>query len=82
MVRMQIQLSEEEAAAVRRLARERSTSIAAVIRAAVDDYVERESGPSLDERWQRSLASLGGFHSGRADLSLNHDGEFAEAAAK
>lgn len=80
MVRTQIQLSEDEAVAVKRLARERSISMAAVIRIAVDEYVEREASPSLAESWQRSLAALGGFRSGGADLSTNHDDEFAAAA--
>jgi len=80
MVRTQIQLSEDEAAAVKRSARERSISMAAVIRDAVDQYVSRESGVSLDERWQRSLAAVGGFRSGRSDLSQTHDDEFAVAS--
>jgi predicted transcriptional regulator len=82
MVRTQIQLSEDEAAAVKRLANERSVSMAAVIRAAVDQYVSHEAGVSIDERWQRSLAAIGGFHSGRSDLSQTHDDEFAAAASE
>jgi hypothetical protein len=80
MVRTQIQLSEREADAVKRLARERSVSMAAVIRDAVDQYLERESGVPLDERWRRSLAGLGGFHSGTPDLSQRHDEELSAAA--
>ena len=82
MVRTQIQLSEDEAAAVKRLAHERAVSMAAVIRDAVDQYVRRESGVSLDERWQRSLGAVGGFRSGGADLSQTHDDEFAAAASE
>ncbi|MBE3074117.1 MAG: CopG family transcriptional regulator [Actinobacteria bacterium] len=82
MVRTQIQLSEDEAEAVKKLARERSVSMAAVVRDAVDQYVRRESGVSLDERWQRSLAAVGGFHSGGANLSATHDDEFAAAASE
>jgi predicted transcriptional regulator len=82
MVRTQIQLSEDEAEAVKRLARERSVSMAAVIREAVDQYVSRESGASLDERWQRSQAAVGGFRSGLSDLSQTHDDEFAAAASE
>jgi hypothetical protein len=80
MVRTQIQLSEREAEAVKRLARERSVSMAAVIRDAVDRYLERESGASLSERWRRSVTAVGGFRSGVADLSQRHDDEFAAAA--
>ncbi len=80
MVRTQIQLSEDEVAAVKRLARERSVSMAAVIREAVDQYVERESGVPLEERWRRSLAAVGAFRSGVPDLSQRHDEEFAAAS--
>jgi predicted transcriptional regulator len=82
MVRTQIQLNEEEVAAVKRLASERSVSMAAIIRDAVDQYVSHESGVSIDERWQRSLAAVGGLHSGRSDLSQTHDDEFAAAASE
>jgi predicted transcriptional regulator len=82
MVRTHIRLSEDEVEAVRRLARERSMSMAAVIREAVDQYLRRESGASLDERWQRSLAAVGGLHSGGANLSATHDDAFAEAASE
>jgi predicted transcriptional regulator len=71
-----------DAEAVKRLARERSVSMAAVIRDAVDEYVRRESGVSLDAHWQRSLAAVGGFHSGRSDLSQTRDDEFAAAASE
>jgi hypothetical protein len=81
MVRTQIQLSEHEADEVKRLARARSVSMAAVIRAAVDDYLQREAGESLQLRWERSTAALGGFHSGSSDLSERHDDEFADAAS-
>jgi hypothetical protein len=56
--------------------------MAAVIREAVDQYIRRESGASLDERWQRSLAAVGGLHSGVANLSETHDDAFAEAASE
>jgi predicted transcriptional regulator len=80
MVRTQIQLSEEEAHAIKALARERSVSMAAVIRDAVDLYVRRESGRSLESRWALSVAAIGGFHSGLPDLSARHDDEFAAAS--
>lgn len=80
VVRTQIQLSEDEVAAVKRLAAARGVSMAAVIRDAVDRYVEREAEETLDQRWARSLAAIGGFRSGIPDLSQRHDDEFAEAA--
>jgi len=40
----------------------------------------REPDDSIDARWERSLAAVGGFHSGGANLSQNHDEEFAAAS--
>ncbi len=40
----------------------------------------RETDESLDARWERSLAAVGGFHSGVGNLSQNHDEEFAAAS--
>ncbi len=79
MVRTQIQLSEDEAAAVKRLAASRGVSMAAVIRTAVDQYVEREGEESMASKWTRSMAAVGGFHSGIPDLSQRHDDEFADS---
>jgi len=39
-----------------------------------------ETDESIDARWERSLAAIGGFHSGAGDLSQNHDEEFAAAS--
>lgn len=64
MVRTHIQLREDQAAAIERLAHARSVSMAALIRDAVHQNVEREAVLSLDDRWQRSLAGVGGFRSG------------------
>lgn len=59
--RTQISLVPEQAARLRRLARERRTSMAALIRDAVDRTYPAEADNTLDARWERSLASLGGF---------------------
>jgi len=82
MIRVWVRLSEQELAAIKRLARGRSVSTAAVIRDAVGEYLDRESGFTLDERWERSLAAMGGFHSGGAVASEDHDDEFVAAASE
>lgn len=61
--RTQISLDGAQAARLRRLARQRHTSMAALIRDAVDRTYPAEADNSLDARWERSLASLGGFRS-------------------
>lgn len=71
MERTQISLSTNQARELRRLARKRGTSMAALIRDAVDrTYGLDDSEPG---RWERALASVGGFRSGRSDTSQRHD---------
>lgn len=77
MERTQISLTSGQARELRRLARKRGTSMAALIR----DAVDRTYGAAGDEsaRWERALASVGGFRSGRSDVSERHDDLLADA---
>ncbi len=79
MLRTQIQLTEAQAAKLRRIAARRGVSIAQVIREAVEGLPERDDRA---ERWERALAVLGRFRDveGRTDVSVRHDDHFAEAA--
>jgi Arc/MetJ-type ribon-helix-helix transcriptional regulator len=81
MVRTQIQLTEEQAARVRRLAAQRGKSFAAVIRDAVDQLPDDEA--ERRERLQRALefARNSPFRSGKTDISVEHDREYAEILA-
>jgi len=78
MTRTQISLTEEQAAGLGKLARERGVSMAAVVRDAVDAVLEREQ---RDERWQRALAMIGKYRSkdGATDVAENHDRYLADA---
>ena len=75
--RTQISLTEEQARRLRRLARRHRTSMAALIREAVD----RAYPPTgtEDARWETALSAVGGFHSGRTDISTEHDRELGDA---
>lgn len=75
MVRTQIQLTEEQADRVKRIASERGVSMATVIREAVDRYA---LSPSRDELWERALAVVGKYSSDKTDLARNHDRYLAE----
>ena len=77
--RTQISLEPAQAARLRHLARERRTSMAALIREAVDRSYPADADDSRDARWERALASLGGFHSGLSDVGEEHDRYLAEA---
>ena len=73
MERTQISLTEEQAVRLRRIARSRGTSMAALIREAVDRVLPDEDSPSMDERWRRALAALGSAKGGAANVSEEHD---------
>jgi hypothetical protein len=82
MVRTQIQLSEEQAKAIKRIAAAQGTSMAEVIRRAVDGAIISSPAGDWDERIQRALAIVGKFRSGKRDISKNHDQYLAEAYGK
>lgn len=74
MVRTQIQLTEEQARKVRRIAQEEGVSMAAIIRRWIDRGLA-ERHPARTELWERALAEIGRFEdpSGATDVAANHD---------
>lgn len=79
MIRTQIQLTEEQARAVKALAMTRDTSVAELIRQSVDELLQKAVGTDMVERRRRAIAAAGRFHSGKTDISTNHDEHLAEA---
>ena len=79
MIRTQIQLTEEQAKAIKTLAMKRNTSVAELIRRSVDELLQEAVGTDIAERRRRALAAAGRFHSGKTDISTNHDDYLAEA---
>lgn len=77
VIRTQISLTEKQMDRLRRAAERRHTSIAALIRDAVDATV-----PDTDEdrlaRQKRALAAAGSFSSGRTDTAARHDDALAQ----
>lgn len=82
MVRTQIQLTDDQATALKRLAAERHESVAELIRRGVEILLRSISPVSPDERRQRAIAVAGRFRSGRTDLSTQHDRHLSEAYGK
>jgi hypothetical protein len=79
MERTQIQLTPEQAKKVRRAAADRGISMAAFIRTAIDEQLASEE---VTRRRERAIASVGGFRSGRRDVSKRHDDYLADAFAE
>ncbi len=82
MVRTQIQLTEEQAKALKRLTRSRHLSIAELIRQAVDGLIKSGAGIDIEERRKRAVDVVGKFGSGKRDISRGHDRYLAEAFRK
>lgn len=76
MVRTQIQLTEEQARRLKAIASERSVSMATLIREGVEHVLESDERRL---RRERMISHIGGFHSGRGDISERHDDYLAEA---
>ena len=74
MVRTQIQLTEEQARRVRRIAQQEGVSMAEVIRRCVDRGLEA-ARPTRAELWEKVLAVAGRFEdsTGAEDVSERHD---------
>jgi|APDOM4702015023_1054809.scaffolds.fasta_scaffold554975_1 RecA/RadA recombinase len=82
MVRTQIQLTEEQARAIKKMAASRHVSGAELIRRAIDVMIK--SGPAADpeERRKRAIDIAGRFSSGKSDVSRKHDKYLADAFSK
>lgn len=77
MIRTQIQLTEEQAVALERLARRRGVSKAALVREGVERVIESDGG---EGKWERMLAAIGKHRDreGATDVAENHDRYLAE----
>ncbi len=78
MMRMQIQLVEDQASELRRASAATGRSMASLIREAVDHMSFRGGG---DLAWERAMDALGCAASGRSDVGAEHDRHLAEAYA-
>jgi|HubBroStandDraft_4_1064222.scaffolds.fasta_scaffold325627_2 LAS superfamily LD-carboxypeptidase LdcB len=79
MVRTQIQLTEEQANALRAMSAARQLSMAELIRISIDRFVTREAWPGRDAIVASAKRAVGRFSSGSADGSSAHDKHLADA---
>jgi predicted transcriptional regulator len=82
MVRTQIQLTDEQANKLKKLAASRHLSVAELIRQAVDVMVKSGGAVDVEERRVRAFNIAGKFGSGRHNVSKEHDRYLAEAFSK
>ena len=79
MVRTQVQLTEEQLGALRRISADKNRSVADLVREGVKLYLEAQRRPPREELVRRALSVVGKFSSGRGDVSENHDRYLADA---
>ncbi|MBI2876705.1 MAG: ribbon-helix-helix protein, CopG family [Candidatus Tectomicrobia bacterium] len=79
MVQTEIQLTEEQMAALEELAKRRNVSVADLVCEGIDNLLRSAAIPGDVERKQRALAVDGRFRSGLRDLSRRHDDYLLEA---
>ena len=82
MVRTQIQLTEEQAKKIKKIAVSRGVPMAEVIRDAVEGAIRSGAGTVSEERRKRALEIVGKFRSGKRDGSKKHDAYLTEAWSK
>jgi hypothetical protein len=73
MVRTQIQLTEDQAKALKKIAQSRRLSVAELVRKAVDTVIKSNTGVNTEERHKRAMEIVGKFCSGKRDVSKKHD---------
>jgi len=82
MVRTQIQLTEDQTKALKKIAQSRHLSVAELIRKAVDTVIKSSAVINVEERHKRALEIVGKFSSGERDVSKKHDLYLTEAYNK
>jgi len=73
MVRTQIQLQGEQVALLKKLAADHHTSMAEMVRQAVDLFAKAQGAGADKEVRRRAMLAVGRFRSGVDDLSAHHD---------
>ncbi len=79
MVRTQIQLTEDQQAALRELSGSTGRSIADLVRDGIDRLISSHPRPNRAAQIERALRVAGRFSSGAPDGSSDHDRHLAEA---
>jgi len=79
MIRTQVQLTEDQLKALRRLSAATGRSTAELIRNGIDQYLVGKRITNAKDRIERALRVAGRFSSGRSDVSAEHDRHLGEA---
>ncbi len=80
MIRTQIQLTEEQIKALKKIATKRHISLAELIQQGVNTLLYSSGEITIEKRKQRAISAAGRFRSGRKDISSKHDKYLTEAS--
>ena len=78
MIRTQIQLTEKQYKALKELSARDNTSMAGLVREAVECYSAERVISSNKKKYRKALDAVGKFESNYKDISKNHDKYLAE----
>lgn len=79
MVRTQIQLTEDQSQALKRLASKEGKSVAELIRSSIDHMLRMKYVQDENEMRRRAIEAAGKLHSDEIDIAKEHDRYLAEA---
>ncbi len=72
MIRMQIRLTDKQAARLKDLAHSSNESMAAIIRKALDRFLLKQE-PDRRSLYRQAMATVGKYEAGVPDVSIDHD---------
>jgi hypothetical protein len=79
MIRTQVQLTERQVQALKKIAASRRVSVARLLRQAVDAMIESSPLADPEERYKSAMDVVGKFGSGKRDISKKHDDYLSDA---
>jgi len=82
MFRTQIQLTESQTRALKRMAADRGVSVTKLVRQILDLFLRAGGTVDNQEQRHRAIAAAGRFRSGRSDLATEHDRYLQDAYEK
>jgi len=82
MIRTQVQFTDEQVQALRKLSASTGRSIADLVRQGVDSYLNTKPAPRPAHQVERALRVAGRFSSGASDVSAHHDRYLAQASRR
>jgi polynucleotide 5'-kinase involved in rRNA processing len=78
MIRTQIQLRDSQVRALKKLAKRNHVSVAEVIRRSVDHIINTSDYIDDEKQKAKAIHVVGKFHSGKSDISKEHDEYLSE----